>query len=347
MKKFIFLTSYILLACAVSQARAQNQPDIFDIDDIINYDEADKNQPNTTEDVAEQAKQPATADNDNKDSESRYGFLKKLFRGDESAQKAQSSAGQLLERRQNMLELRDSQKRLIKEGQQKRLQFIEASKQERENSLTPEELQANLDDKIKLIIKNHAAAPFGLYWGTDKEQTEMLGFELQPAERKDYTNVYNVANPKQNVRTFDIVTAIFGEQNKLWCIFAQSTPQEDTPQADEVLKLYRKYYEALKQKYGNAKQYFTSSAETREIGNGEIANKSAEDEAKIGGDNFLAELQNGTAVLYATFENEELGITLGVSVDGDGKSYISLDYKNLIIMKEEHETKLNNLISDI
>ena len=78
-----------------------------------------------------------------------------------------------------------------------------------------------------------------------------------------------------------------------------------------------------------------------------VAEKTVTKTAPIGNDNFLAELQQGTAVLYATFENEMLGVTLGVSVDGEGKSYISIDYKNLKIMEEENQTKLNNLISDI
>ena len=338
MKNFMLL----MLPFLANTAYAQTDLDFFDIDDIATYTENKEKQPeNIAQKTAESSKDKTTVD---------YSNLSE----DDFARIAQDSAGMILEQKQNMLNLRDSQKRLIEEGEKKRLQLIEISKKAQEEQQAVTDMNDSPDNKIakeiKLIAQKHDSAPFGLFWGIDKEQTEMLGFELQSAERKDYTNVYNIANPKQTVQTFNIVTAIFGEQNKLWCIFAQSTPQKDTPKASEVLNLYHKYYDALEQKYGNAKQYFTPYTYTEELTNEENQKQQKEKITKtnsIGNDNFLAELQSGNAVLYATFENNKIGITLGVSVDGDGKSYISLDYKNLKIMEEERQTKLNNLISDI
>ena len=58
-------------------------------------------------------------------------------------------------------------------------------------------------------------------------------------------------------------------------------------------------------------------------------------------------MQEGKAVLYATFQNDKIGITLGVSVDGDGKSYISIDYKDFALMQSEKQTALDNTIDDL
>lgn len=285
-------------------------------------------------------------------------YITQYFDEIDTAQKAQSDAGMLLEQQPNILDLRDSQKRLIKEGEQKRLQYKkDLQRKEIMPQVTAEEIlvsdnenQSTSEDEILEMTDKYSSAPFGLFWGISKTQTEEIGFKLQPAERKDYQQVFLITNPKQNIKTFDIVTAIFGEQDKLWCIFAQSSPQNDTPQASNVLELYHKYYDALEQKYGNAHQYFTPNSYTEEIITGTEENTQKETITKtsaIGNDNFLQELKDGNAVLYATFENDDIGITLGISVDDNNQSYISLDYKNLKIMHENEQSKLNNLINDI
>ena len=66
-------------------------------------------------------------------------------------------------------------------------------------------------------------------------------------------------------------------------------------------------------------------------------------EQAIGNPDFLKELQNGEAFLYATFENGIVGAALGVNVDGNGQSYITIDYKNLKLMKEREAETLNAL----
>lgn len=327
-------------------------------------------------------------------------YITEYFEDLEVAKKAQTAASALLEQKPAVVKLRDSQKRLIAEGEEKRKEFFKTSKpvsatafaktdtaesteskEDKQNGGSAPEAGAKQTEttaagnttvkeetKTEGIKQKYEQAPFGLAWGADKEQIEKFGFKLLPAEREDYKNVYLVENPRQKHKTFDPVTAIFGDYDKLWCIYAQSIPQKDTPQASDVLKLYRTYYNALEQKYGNAHQYFTPATYTEELEEGNAAenqeqqerkpeentNKSKEKPLKthtvtapIGNDNFLRELQSGAAELYATFENETLGITLGVSVDGDGKSYISVDYKNLKIMHEEEQNKLDNLISDI
>lgn len=328
MKKFTLLALLVLIACP-----AYAQEEDFDIDNFLDFSAEDMN------------KEEAKAEKD-----SNKNFITSYFDDKKAAREAKEEAKRISEQNPNILDLRDSQKRLIKEGDEKRAQIKQLMEEIENTAEVKGDEQENVALERKQISEKYTPAPFGLFWGINKEQTEILGFDLQSAERKDYTNVYSIGNAKQSNDTFDIITAIFGEQNKLWCIFAQSKPQPDTPQAENVLKLYNTYYAALEQKYGNAIQYFTPAEYTEKVieqDNGIAVEKTVTKADPIGNDNFLKELQLGTAVLYATFENEMLGVTLGVSVDGEGKSYISIDYKNLKIMEEENQTKLNNLISDI
>lgn len=348
MKKLITFTLFITLTFTVAQA--QTQSDASDIEELFN----------SIEEVSEQSDK-----NMENSVQQQNNALNKSV---DDAQKAQNDAVKLFQQEPNIIRLQESQKRLIEKGNEKRKQLLkkveentetpqdkiipQADKEEIEE-ITVEEAEVNEEkneQEDKQVSLKYTPAPFGLFWGISKQQTDELGFLLKSAERKDYKNVYIVENPKQKSGTFDTVTAIFGEEDKLWCIYAQSKPQSDTPQATNVLQLYHEYYNALEYKYGNAQQYFTPHIYTEEIKtdeNDETKTEIKTIRAPMGNDNFLQELQDGTAVLYATFENEKFGITLGVSVDGEGYSYISVDYKNLQIMKEEQQTKLDNLINDI
>ena len=64
---------------------------------------------------------------------------------------------------------------------------------------------------------------------------------------------------------------------------------------------------------------------------------------KLENPNFLQQLQNGTASLYSTFEGDGIGAALALNVDGEGKSYIIIDYKNLKILQERENETLNIL----
>ena len=39
----------------------------------------------------------------------------------------------------------------------------------------------------------------------------------------------------------------------------------------------------------------------------------------------MTQLENGTAVLFSTYHNDKIEVTLSISVDGDKKSYIVID----------------------
>ena len=190
-------------------------------------------------------------------------------------------------------------------------------------------------------------APFDLTWGASIDEMKAAGIELEPAAREGYQNVYFAKNLPQKNNTFPSVTVIFGAQNKLWCVYAESKAQKDDAQASQILALYHKYYDALKQKYGNAEEHFSPC---------EYEEKQKDDSGKtvtvtkqntIGGENFLQELKEDKTALYATFQNEQIGVMLSVAADKDGQTFLILDYKNLPLLNQEKDNKIDAILSDL
>ena len=187
------------------------------------------------------------------------------------------------------------------------------------------------------------AAPFGLVWGATAEQIKTQGVELTPIEEKDYVNSFSARRLPKSIADFDQVNLTFGEEDKLWRIIAYSTPLQDTPDASKVMRLYNIYSDLLAKKYGNAQEFFTPAE--IEIQTQDERGRPAviKERAPIGNPDFLNQLQNGTAVLYSTFDNKDVGAALAVNVDGDGKSYIVIDYKNLKILRNVEKQTLDAL----
>ena len=291
------------------------------------------------------------------------------------AEQAKLRARDIINSGLETVNLRDSQKKMIKEGDSKRQQMqqkynIQISEEKSiedsakiappsnvqpdihnniisQNTSTISKIQTSTQTETNSTISAFERAPFGLYWNISSEALSESGYNLQPAQRDGYDNVYAVTNPKQNNQTFELITAIFGKHNHLWCIYAQSKPQKDTPNGSQVLELYHKYYDALKQKYGNAQEFFTPHKypERQEDKNGKV--NLVEKQSEIGGDDFLYELKNGTSSLFATFESDTIGVTLTVNVNEHNKSFISLDYKNLQIKKSDEDKNFNDLIDEL
>ncbi len=177
-------------------------------------------------------------------------------------------------------------------------------------------------------------APFGLTWGASIEQTQEAGFELEDIKFGEYVGTRLIKNPQRQQRTiFDKIVIVFGTQNRLNAVFAQSPSVSDLPNAERVLKIYRSYYAALAQKYGNDKEHF-------------IPNKENEDSA-IGNDSFLKDLYEGKTSLFATFRNENIRITLAVAANSESESYITLDYENTLLQQQEKDDNLNELMNDL
>ena len=193
----------------------------------------------------------------------------------------------------------------------------------------------------------YGEAPFGLSWGATYNQTKALGVDLTKVERKDSVNNFIVTKLPKPISDFRRIIVSFGENNSLWRLSAYGKLISDDPAASKALHLYKKYYDLLHRKYGNAQEFFTPKIVTVEkTVKDEYGRDKVEKEKvtrPIGNPDFLAELQSGEAVLYATFEDKDVGAALAVNVDGDGKSYIIIDYTNLQIFREREKEVLDAL----
>ena len=162
-------------------------------------------------------------------------------------------------------------------------------------------------------VQNAAAAygtaPFGLTWGISKHEAEQMGIILAPTDMKDYVNAFSATNLPDSSKEFMTVVLVFGEDNRLWRILAHTNfITGDDEAGNKTLKLY---------------QRSTTQPDQNP--------------------NLLHDLELGDADLYATFEGDNVGVALGVNVDGDMQSYLLIDYKNLKILKENEVKLLNSL----
>ena len=193
----------------------------------------------------------------------------------------------------------------------------------------------------------YGEAPFGLSWGATYNQTKALGVDLTKVERKDSVNNFIVTKLPKPISDFRRIIVSFGENNSLWRLSAYGKLISDDPAASKALHLYKKYYDLLQRKYGNAQEFFTPKiVKVKKTVKDEYGRDKVEKEKvtrPIGNPDFLAELQSGEAVLYATFEDKDVGAALAVNVDGDGKSYIIIDYTNLQIFREREKEVLDAL----
>lgn len=211
----------------------------------------------------------------------------------------------------------------------------------------PQQQPAAVISKPVDTTTKYGEAPFGLSWGATYNQTKALGVDLTKVERKDSVNNFIVTKLPKPISDFRQIIVSFGENNSLWRLSAYGKLISDDPATSKALHLYKKYYDLLQRKYGNAQEFFTPKIVTIE--------KTVKDEygrdkieiekvaQPIGNPDFLAQLQSGEAVLYATFEDKDVGAALAVNVDGDGKSYIIIDYTNLQIFREREKEVLDAL----
>lgn len=269
----------------------------------------------------------------------------------ETEKQAKSTARDILENKPQILKLRENQVKSLKESVVLREELRKKAEEIEQKKMSEAEIEAK---KIAEIKNKLEQAPFGLYWGASFDELKKLGFELVSGERENYQNVYIVKNIKQKNNTFAKISVIFGEQDKLWCIFAEGNYLEDNDKAEKVTYLYKQYYKALEKKYGNAKEFFSPYTYEEDVieiveddeGKKEVVHKVAKSNP-VGGDNFAQELFEQKASLYSTFTDNELGVTLGVNVFNGLKSSISIDYKNLKLMNIEKKEKEESLIEDI
>lgn len=259
---------------------------------------------------------------------------------EENAETAKNNASSLLDKKAPVIKI---------EGQAAlpfRSQRPKGETQNRSESM-PFSFGQNKPAIVENTTTKYGEGPFGLSWGGTYNQIKAMGVELEKVEIKDYVNSFAASQLPKPLPDFDKVIISFGEDNLMWRVLAYGKKLDDDADAAKVLKLYRKYYKLLNQKYGNAKEFFTPKITVIEktvkdqFGRDQIETTKVKE--PLGGKNFLAELQSGEAVLYATFEDLKVGAALAVNVDGDGKSYLILDFTNLQIYKEREEQTLNAL----
>lgn len=183
-------------------------------------------------------------------------------------------------------------------------------------------------------------APFGLTWGASYFELQDIHVDMKRVEIKDNPESYLATHLPKPIPFFEKVFIVLGEENKLHRILAYSEPITDDASASETIKKYDLYARLLENKYGNKQTFFTPAPDTDSKKNNKKEDSSTND---IGNPNFLSQLEAGTAVLYSTYHNNNVAATLSIDVDGDKKSYIIIDYKNLKTLREQHSDILDAL----
>lgn len=193
------------------------------------------------------------------------------------------------------------------------------------------------------VINRTQAAPFGLIWGATINETRNQGIVLTAIEEKDYVNSFSAAKLPKPVSDIDKVDVTFGEENKLWRILAYGKLLDDDASASKVLREYKIYSALLAQKYGHKQEFFTPAQIDVTEKDAQGKDVTVQKDAPIGNPDFLNQLQQGNAVLYSTYYNDEVGAALAINVDGAKKSYIVIDYKNLKILEAQEKQMLDAL----
>lgn len=202
--------------------------------------------------------------------------------------------------------------------------------------------QQTKQEKI-LNVEKLKEAPFGMFWGSNQASTAHQGIVLKPTFLKDYKNVFLASSLPKPIDFFERIYAIFGEEDELYRILTYSKLIEDDSSAQKTLDEYNKYSKFLEKKYGNKQTFFTPAIIEKVILNSRKQEEIIKEEAPIGNPKFLDQLASGQAVLYSTYNNQDIAAALSISVDGEKKSYIVIDYKNIKILQKQEAATLDAL----
>ena len=217
------------------------------------------------------------------------------------------------------------------------LKFEQKKKEAEQKEVEPEPDPAEL----------YVPAPFGLYWLAPIDVIKKIGVVLTPKNIKDTPNSYTATNLPKPVKAFESVIVSFGESDLLWRIAGQGVPIEDDSNASSGLKQYHKFYNIFKEKYGNEEEFYTPASinvdEEVMLKDGSKSHVIKQKFIEKGDDGFKQKLMTGESVLYATFNNESVSVTLALMANGDGQTFIMVDYKSLKINELEHEKMLDAL----
>ena len=200
-------------------------------------------------------------------------------------------------------------------------------------------LRQTEEEEIAPIVRE--PAPFGLKWLATVEEIKYMKILLKPKQVKDAPNSYTAQNLPKPVKSFREVLLSFGDNDALWRIAGFGVLIEDDTKASKGLAEYKKFYDMLNEKYGNAEQFFTPAVvnidEEVTAEDGSKSHKIKQKIIEMGDEGFKEKLMNGESTLYSTFENNDIGVTLALLADGNGQTFIMIDYKNLKINEVELE----------
>lgn len=238
--------------------------------------------------------------------------MKQEAKEDKTAEQGQLDASKLLESKPKMLKV---------EKQRKKIRIEESS------------------EKFAPVVYDHA--PMGLLWLAPVSEIEYLKVQLTQVEVKDYPYTYKAVNLPKPLPDVREVMLSFGDTNTLWRIISYGNFIQDDTKATKGLAQYNKYYEMLAKKYGNAKEFYTPAMfnveESAPNPDGTTSTVIRQVEMEVGDEGFLEKLASGEAVLYSTFNNETVAVTLALFADGNNQSYIVMDYKNLVLQKKTND----------
>jgi len=239
--------------------------------------------------------------------------MKTEAKEDKTIEKGQMDAAKLLESKPKMLKIAKQKKKI--------------------------RIEKETVDKADPIV--YEPAPMGLLWLAPISEIEYIKVNLAKVEVKDYPNTYKATNLPKPLPDFRETMISFGNKDSLWRIISYGNLIDDDTSASKGLAQYDKYYKLLEKKYGNAKEFYTPAVYNieepvpNEDGTTSTAIKQLE--MQIGDEGFLEKLASGEAVLYSTFNNEKVAVTLAIFADGNNQSFIVIDYKNLTSEQKANE----------
>ncbi len=194
-------------------------------------------------------------------------------------------------------------------------------------------IQVKEDKNKEVITQVYEIAPFGLKWLAPKSEIEYMKVILTKTNVKDSPNSYMATNLPKPLTAFREVLVSFGNTDALWRIAAYGNLIEDDSNASKGLEEYQKFYDILKDKYGNPQEFFTPAVmnvdEEKKAEDGTVSHSIKQVLLEKGSDGFKEKLMSGESTLFSTFEGDHIGVTLALLANADGYTYIIIDYKNL------------------
>lgn len=244
--------------------------------------------------------------------------------------------------RENQKQLEEEMK--MEESKVKASQMLDQKLMDLKFEQKRKEAEENQNGEEKVVYE---PAPFGLLWLAPQKEIEKLGVVLTPKKVKDSPNSFTATNLPKPVNAFDSVLVSFGDNDILWRIAGYGTPINDDQNASLGLKEYDKFYKIFDEKYANAEEFYTAAVinvdEEIMLKDGTKSHMIRQKYVEKGDDGFKEKLMKGESILYATFYNDSVSVTLALMANGDGQTFIMVDYKNLKMNDLEHDKMMDAL----